>query len=121
MEFHSFTKQLLTAHEMSNGTSEKSETTRLNDDVFFLKERIRNKDKVIIFYCVSYLSVMIYCYKIDVRLSKQKTVAVQTTENESITAGTMTTRSLLTIKTATTQTIAEDTMQKGNKTTDRNL
>ena len=27
----------------------------------------------------------------------------------------MTTRSLLTIKTATTQTIAEDTMQKGNK------
>lgn len=70
MEFHSFPKQLLTAHEMSNGTSEKSETTRLNDDVFFLKERIRNKDKVIIFYCVSYLSVMIYCYKIDVRLSK---------------------------------------------------
>ena len=46
---------------------------------------------------------------------------MQTTENESITAGTMTTRPLLTIKTATTQTIAEDTMQKGNKKADRNL
>ena len=69
---------------------------------------------------------MIYCYKIDTRLSNWKTVAAETVECERITALTMRATSLSATKTTTTTTTTtttikatatEGTMQWGNKTT----
>ena len=49
-EVNSFKNQILTSHEILQSTSQNSETTemiRLREDILFLKEQIRNKDKVI--------------------------------------------------------------------------
>ena len=49
-EANSFKNQILTSHEILQSTSQNSETAemiRLREDILFLKEQIRNKDKVI--------------------------------------------------------------------------
>ena len=49
-EVNSFKKQILTSHKILQSTSQNSETTemtRLREDILFLKEQIRKKDKVI--------------------------------------------------------------------------
>ena len=49
-EVNSFKNQILKSHEILQSIFQNSETTemiRLREDILFLKEQIRNKDKVI--------------------------------------------------------------------------
>ena len=95
-EVNSFKNQILTSHEILQSTSQNSETTemiRLREDILFLKEQIRNKDKVID-SLLCQLSKRDDIFLLQNRGStKTKTSALQTENTENVekkSSGTMT-------------------------------
>ena len=74
-EVNSFNIQILTSHVILQSTSQNSETTemiRLREDILFLKEQIRNKDKVIdSLLCQLSKRDDIFCYKIEGQLQQK--------------------------------------------------
>ena len=74
-EVNSFKNQILTSQEILLSTSQNSETTemiQLHEDILFLKEQIRNKDKSLTRYYGNFQKGMIFfCYKIEGQLQQK--------------------------------------------------
>ena len=112
-EINSYKKLL--SHEMSQVASQNLEIALLSGDIFFLKEQIRNKDKVIYSYLLKRDDVLLQQIWPAI---KTKAVSVRTVEVDSRAATTMATSSTSTETTAITTPSGNTNMNEKEKEKD---